>query len=113
MKEHMCKVVSVTSPAADQSQEVQALRQSLFKLMKMDTSKDILNKVFQKIDVNSSNFLDKGELFRLIHGALKKKPQKLLFDAVWADVSCNDTRELSVSVLREWLTSDAADHDLW
>ena len=114
MKEHiMCKVVPVTSPAVDQSQEIQALRQSLFKLMKMDTSKDILNKVFQKIDVNSSNFLDKGELFRLIHGALKKKPQKLLFDAVWADVSCNDTRELSVSVLREWLTSDAADHDLW
>jgi len=114
MKEHiMCKVVPVTSPAVDQSQEIQALRLSLFKLMKMDTSKDILNKVFQKIDVNSSNFLDKGELFRLIHGALKKKPQKLLFDAVWADVSCNDTRELSVSVLREWLTSDAADHDLW
>ena len=104
MKEHMCKVVPVTSPAVDQSQEVQALRQSLFKLMKINTSKDILNKVFQKIDTNSSNLLDKGELFKLIHGALKKKPQKLLFDAVWADVSCNDTREVSVNVVREWLT---------
>ena len=111
MKEHMCKVVPVTSPAVDQSQEVQALRQSLFKLMRMDTSKDILSKVFRKIDSNSSNLLDKGELFKLIHGALKKKPQKLLFDAVWADVSCNDAQEVSVNVLREWLTSGAADHD--
>ena len=101
------KVVPVTSSAVDQSQEVQALRQSLFKLMKMGTSKDILSKVFQKIDTNSSNILDKSELFKLIHGALKKKPQKMLFDAVWADVSCNNTREVSVNVLREWLTSEA------
>jgi Ca2+-binding EF-hand superfamily protein len=108
------KVVPVTSSAVDQSQEVQALRQSLFKLMKMGTSKDILSKVFQKIDTNSSNILDKSELFKLIHGALKKKPQKMLFDAVWADVSCNDTRELSENVLREWLTFDeSSDHDLW
>ena len=52
----------------------------------------------------ATHLLDKGELFKLIHGALKKKPQKLLFDAVWADVSCNDAREVSVNVLREWLT---------
>ena len=59
----------------------------------------------------ATHLLDKGELFKLIHGALKKKPQKLLFDAVWADVSCNDAQEVSVNVLREWLTSGAADHD--
>jgi Ca2+-binding EF-hand superfamily protein len=104
MKKHVCKVVPVTSPAVDQSQEVQAVRQSLFKLMKMDTSKDILSKVFQKIDRDSSNLLNKGEFFKLIHRALKEKPQKLLFDAVWADVSCNDARDVSVAVLREWLT---------
>ena len=66
----------------------------------------------------ATHLLDKGELFKLIHGALKKKPQKLLFDAVWADVSCNDAREVSVKCVARmvdfwWVVSKSKSQFTW